>query len=305
MISRINLIPCFLALLVLINLMSAAEAQVGSTDKWIRVQSDNGEFSIEVPDNYSFVFDRTGYFESEWPIDYLLQDVSILNAYRDEILVSFEVYRGDPDAMGPMTKAATRHNEKRRSTKFDGIPVREVIRSDDKQYFAARYFKSKGFVYVVSVASRTGVTTTAQRFLQSLRFVPESKSPAADAVSLSKLRVTPIDFKTQNVEPYDPPKQAPARPPAGLNDKPMVIVSRVRASYIASARNHNVTGAVRFRIRFSKDGYISTIEVLKTLPQGLLRQALFAALRLKVLPPIKDGEAIGAIRIIEYTFDIR
>lgn len=231
--------------------------------------------------------------------------MSILNAYRDDTLVSFEVYRGDPDAMGPMMKAATRLDEKLRSTKFNGIPVREVIRSDDKLYFAGRYFKSKGFVYVVSVASRTGVTPTAQRFLQSLRFVPESKSPSADAVMLSKLRVAPIDFKTQDVEPYKPSKQGPTRPPAGPNDKPMVIVSRVRASYIASARNHNVTGAVRFRIRFTKDGYISSIEALKTLPHGLLRQALFAALRLKILPPIKEGEATGATRIIEYTFDIR
>lgn len=60
MVLRQYFIPCFLALLVLTSFM-AVEAQVGSTDKWTRVQSDNGEFSIEVPDNYSYVFDRTGY----------------------------------------------------------------------------------------------------------------------------------------------------------------------------------------------------------------------------------------------------
>lgn len=65
-----------------------------------------------------------------------------------------------------------------------------------------------------------------------------------------------------------------------------------------------VTGTIRVRLTFAKDGFVSKIVVLKSLPEGLLRQSLFAALRIKFLPKMKDGSPETVIKMVEYKFDI-
>jgi hypothetical protein len=52
------------------------------------------------------------------------------------------------------------------------------------------------------------------------------------------------------------------------------------------------------------NGSIPDITVLKTLPEGLLRQAVFAALRTKFIPKEKDGLPIATKSTFEFGFHI-
>ncbi len=75
--------------LIFLSFVSAQESQ--SAD-WFRVQSDDGEFSVEVPVNYDFYLDNDGFLVSDNSKSYRLSKMKMLNAYHEKTLLSFEVY---------------------------------------------------------------------------------------------------------------------------------------------------------------------------------------------------------------------
>ena len=82
------------------------------------------------------------------------------------------------------------------------------------------------------------------------------------------------------------------------------IFSIPKPGYTSSARYRGIQGEVRLKITFGNDGFIPAIAVKRALPQGLLRQALFSALRIKYLPPIENGQPVDLVRDITYNFGI-
>ena len=292
----------------LLVLLVACQLTLAQTDAsvWGRVQTDNGEFSVEVPADHSYFFNGPGFYVSAGSRDFSLRDVSILNAYVNGTLVSFEVYRGDSDAMTALIDTASSRSERVGTTKLnDTIEAKELVRKTDTHYFASYYFRSKGFVYVVSAGSRKGETAEMKRFFDSVKLMPGSKVAAPDAVPLSKLKRVSVNIKTEDVKPMSKgqPKSAPPPDPVP-SDESTLLISRPRASYTASARAANVQGGVRLRVHLAPNGFVTNLETIKPLPEGLTRQAIFAALRLKYLPKLKDDQPVMSIRIIEYTFSI-
>ncbi len=63
----------------------------GQNDDWIRIESNDGEFSIEVPSNYGYFYDKEG-------ISSDTAEMSILNAYSEHTLISFESFKGQINA---------------------------------------------------------------------------------------------------------------------------------------------------------------------------------------------------------------
>jgi len=84
----------------------------------------------------------------------------------------------------------------------------------------------------------------------------------------------------------------------------MTILIKPTPSYINSARMKGEKGTIQIRATFSEQGRIAKIAFLKTLKEGLVRQAVFAALRIKFLPAEKQGQPETVTKIIEYSFDI-
>jgi hypothetical protein len=297
-------LPKYCFVLIAIFVICQATIAQGDSDKWIRLQTDNGEFSVDVPNTFSYFYNKDGFHVSKDSDDQLLSQASLLNAYRDETLVSFEVYRGTQYALEILIDMTTLKNSRERWSTLNGFKVKEVTTSNDRFHLVSYYFRSKESNYSVTVLSRKGPTGVAKRFLESVKFTPGSVQPAADATKLSDLPTTAVNLKSIGVLPYAPNVPPDKRSELGPLDKPLVIASRPRPSYIEGARHRNVTGTIQFRIEFSTNGYISNLELLKTLPEGLARQALFAALRIKYLPEIKEGKEISSTRILEYGFTI-
>jgi hypothetical protein len=58
------------------------------------------------------------------------------------------------------------------------------------------------------------------------------------------------------------------------------------------------------KIVFAENGFIPKIEATQVLPDGLLRQAVFAAIRIKFLPEEKDDIPQTITKTVEYSFAI-
>src|SRR5262249_50045715 len=109
---------------------------------------------------------------------------------------------------------------------------------------------------------------------------------------------------TVRTEDPDNGKPSQLTVPAVDPTKPLVVVRKSIASYDPLARSQNVSGVVRLRLKLSENGSISEIVVLQSLPGGLLRQAVYAAVRTKFLPREKDGKPVASVVTFEWEFKI-
>jgi len=283
-------------------------AQENQAAEWIRVQSDNGEFSIEVPAKYIFIADKSGFLVSDNSNNYSLEEMKMLNAYREKTLLSFESYRASKKALNSV-RDNERVNGKSSEIQREGFSIKQILIKTDKSYTIRQYFNSKNYIYILTAASRNGETAVMKRFLNSLIFkLPDSAKPEdnriAGAIPFSALKISPIEI-VENPEPYKKPdNQKPTTPPTDENALPLLLVNRQAPSYTEAARMSSERGIVQTRLTFSQEGYISKVGILKTLKYGLVRQAFFAALRIKFLPVEKDEKPQTITKIVEYSFDI-
>ncbi len=271
----------FCLILTIVFSSTAINAQ---TEDWIRVQSDNGEFSIEVPAQYNFFTDKDGFSVSGSNHDLPLTEVKILNAFYDKTLISVESYRANSDALDTIREQENR-DAKRSEIKINGSKIKQYIIQNKDSYVVKQYFNSKNNVYILTAASRTGETSTIKRFLGSLIFDPASKTPSDPKnVLFSQLKINMPELDTDQF-PMPPTGNKPKQPvPEEKDVSKMLIVSKPFASYTEAARQKLTSGTITLRLTFTKDGWISRVSIMSGLPNGLNRQAVFAALRIKFLP---------------------
>jgi hypothetical protein len=285
-----------------------AFAQEKQFAEWIRVQSDNGEFSIEVPAESNYFYDKDGFWNSYNQSNYRLKNMSILNSYHENTLLSFECYEAESGGLKMFIesdKAAGNYSEMKSGT----TTIKKVVLKTDKFYSVRQYFNSKKFIYVLTAASKEGETPTIKRFLNSLVFKPDVKEKLdANGTSFSNLKITSvkIDFaeRKQNQPQNNQDTFNKQSNDEDKNLNKLVIINKPRPSYIDSARMKSVQGKIQLRLEFSQTGFIPKIEVLKSLSEGLLRQAIFAALRIKFFPKEEGGKASPVSKIVEYSFAI-
>ena len=289
------------ALLLAFAISAGVYLQEAVRPGWTRVQTDNGEFSIELPEGFAYLFDKDGFYVSFNSEEFILSDVNIVKAYVDHTLICLEVYRAYPDALKPLIDSSGAAKSITKGV-LNGVPTKTMVGSGGGVYQTTHYFKSDEHIYVLTAASRTKDSPVAKRFLESMKYTPGSKTPSPDVHRLSTLPRSPVNIKTKDFEPA-----SVSKPPvtADPDSKPLVIISKPIASFTNSALTKNVGGTVRFRIDFGANGFTPLIEVHETLSAGLSRQALFAALRLKFLPAEKAGIPITKKSFIEYQFEIR
>jgi TonB family protein len=70
------------------------------------------------------------------------------------------------------------------------------------------------------------------------------------------------------------------------------------------ARRHGTSGIVRLRIVLAASGQVTTVKVLKPLPDGLTKNAINAACAVKFKPALKDGRPVSQYVTLEYGFQI-
>ncbi len=282
----------------------AAQAQ---NSEWIRVQSDNGEFSIEVPAEYNFFADKNGFSVSVANNDHQLKEMTMLRAFHEKTLLSFESYKASKKDLDALREKESR-NGKTVEIKESDYKIKQVVFETKDSYTVKKYFNSKNYIYVLTASTRNGETRATKRFFDSMIFKPDVKVPESTlkAVSFSALKATPIEIETKptKLPPPDNQSDQPTTFEKDENITKLIIALKPFPSFTESARMKQEQGKIRLRVTFSKEGWISKISLLQTLQEGLLRQAVFAAIRIKFLPQEKNNEPVTVTKTIEYTFSI-
>lgn len=289
-------------LILIFTLIFSFEIQAQKS-KWIRVQSNNGEFSIEVPAEYNFFYDKNGFVVSDYLSRFEVKEMNMLNAYPEKTLVSFESYKANKKALDTMRKQDSK-NGKSSEFKHENYSLKQVVIKTDKSYTVRQYFSSKNYIYVLTASSHEGETQIMKRFLDSLVFNPNSTEKNPNAIQFANLKVTipELDPNPPPIKAADKSSGPKPKPPKDENALPIVILIKHSPSFTDAARSTGEDGLIRLRITFSADGSITKVALLKTLGEGLLRQAVFAALRMKFLPGEKDGKPQTVTKTVEYHF---
>lgn len=311
-----NIASIFVRLLafaaILFLQQTIVSAQAKPSENWIRVQSDNGEFSVEVPAKYKFVADKDGFQVSNGETNYSLENMRMLNAYAEKTLISFESYKAKKAALDVIRDDDDDNGKTSEIKLADGLRIKQILTKTDKFYVVRQYFHSEDYIYILTAASRSGETATSKRFLDSLVY----KSLSADktgnnlisgAIPFSSLNTSRIEID-ENPEPIKKPDASvksplPKKAP-DVNALPVTIIISQRPSYTDAARMKGVTGTIKMRATFSADGHIPKIGFLTKLQDGLLRQAFFAAVRMKFLPAEKDEKQVTVTKMVEYGFSL-
>jgi hypothetical protein len=277
-------------------------AQQNQSAEWIRVEHESGEFSIEIPVKHNYFFNKDGFLASRDRDTYDIKEMHQVNAFSEKTLLSVESYKASKGALMAMYDILEKERELR-VIKINGFDAKQHIYRKDNTYSATIFFHSKKHIYIVTAASRYGETPIIKRFFDSINFNPDiKKASAAGIVPFSALRSSEPSISITNEKPKEPPKQSNV--PKGIDPEAVILISKSKPSYTDAARMNRVQGTIRAKVEFSQEGYISKINFTQTLPEGLLRQALFAILRIKFLPKEKNGVPETITRTVEYSFSI-
>lgn len=287
--------------------VAAQPVQTNSTE-WIRIRSDNGEFTIEVPKKNKHYGSKTGFMIGRSFGDpFVLADMNMVNAYVDGTLVSIESYDAVEGALIALYErdALNKTDIETKKTKGSGYTIRQITKKTDEFYMVRRYFNSKDQIYILTAASRTSETPTMKRFLDSVEFTPGKKQPETDKITpISSLQQDEPRVEILDDKPVSIPKPTS---PAAIDDKgleKLIVLNKQPPGYTPTARQKGVSGNIRVRARFSEDGWVSHLSLYETLDGGLLRQTLFAAIRIKFMPQQRNGKPESVAKSLEYSFAI-
>ncbi len=303
---KLVFVLCLAFAILSLPILLAAQGTSNSppSGDWIRVRGGDGDFSFDVPAKHRLFYNESGFSVSQGSGDFLLRNVYFLTAFVDGALISAEVFEGNGGALDTVYSqdAFAKKGRKVRAIKIGEAKGKEVENRTDEYYSLRWFLRHRSQIFVLTAASRTGELPPMRRFLDSLVVGKAGSVLETNSTPIGKLNKTEVvvDFDLQTPRPDSAPTPKPEP-----NVKPTVIVRMTRASFVPEARESGVDGVIRLKLLVAEDGFIPKVTVNRQLPQGLLRQSLFAALRSKFLPREKDGKPVEATKTVEFSFGIR
>ena len=82
------------------------------------------------------------------------------------------------------------------------------------------------------------------------------------------------------------------------------VLSKPEPQYTEEARRNAITGSVVLRVVFSRNGEVTNIRALQSLPFGLTERAIAAARMIRFRPATKDGRPVNVYMQLEYNFNL-
>jgi TonB family protein len=90
---------------------------------------------------------------------------------------------------------------------------------------------------------------------------------------------------------------------SSLNLRPAILYKE-KAKYTKEARRNGVQGIVALSVIFAADGTVTSIQVVRGLPDGLNESAIEAAKKIRFRPAIKNGKPVGVRGNLEFSFNL-
>lgn len=295
-----RLLPAILALHFLTISLVAQGA-----DQWLRVQTDDGTFSVEVPTDHKYLYSEQGFIISRDQRDFLTSKMSMLTSFTEGTLLSLEVYDAIPAALDAIFEKDNIDSWKRADDERIGkTKVRTIKRGEPDAFAVAKYFEANGKIFILLAAARDGNNAKIDRFFSSID-VKAKGAPFRTGTTFSKLKRSDLTMRETDPPARATPTQTPSvKPTPDPNVRKFVLLRRFSSSYVPKARTERVSGNITLRVYFAHDGFIPHIDVYKKLSGGLLRQTLYAAARMRYLPEEKDGKPVTISRPVTYSFRI-
>lgn len=286
-------------------LLTASSAQEPS---WADIRSDDGRMAFQMPVTLRHFYDADGFIISSQGGDIEASAFHILNAYYDNAIVSLEGFKGSPSGLERLydSDRGRRDVTGTSKAKVSGIEIREITYKTNAFVSERRYFRVGEVNYIVTAASRDPDSAFTKKFLESFRFAAKDESVFSAGVPLMNVKRHEISVEVKGQ--LDDDKSNSAAGPKKNAEEGVVklaVVHKPFASYTGAARQKGTAGTIQLRVTFANEGLINNIVVERSLENGLLRQAIFSAIRTKYLPKTKNGLPVDSTNPIVYTFDIR
>jgi Gram-negative bacterial TonB protein C-terminal len=296
-------------LLPLILLLLIAAKIFAQTADWDTLRTDDGEFSMKMPAGcYTHFYDPNGIRVREKNGGtYHLKEMHLVTCFREQTLLDVEIYESaDPHQAVAVLQSRTTADGKKISVSkhFDGF---EEIVKNEKFMFTQCFVAGKKHVYIITAATRGEPIKMLKIFLESLRFASADKASSTDStekfVSISALKNFTPELIYETDQPNKPnPPIVPAKDDPTV--KKAIPLSMPQPSFTRGARQNRINGNISLRLTLGADGRIHQFRVLRNLPDGLLREAIVAAMRIKYLPEEQNGKPRSSSQLIEYNFSI-
>jgi protein TonB len=82
------------------------------------------------------------------------------------------------------------------------------------------------------------------------------------------------------------------------------VLAKPEPQYTEEARRNAVTGSVVLRVVFSRNGEVTNIRAVQSLPFGLTERAIAAARMIQFRPASRDGHPVNVYMQLEYNFNL-
>lgn len=292
----------FITILFLFLFSYSIFPQNTQTNDWIRVQSDNGEFSIEVPKKYNYFYSDKGVS----PISEVqLNQMNLLTAFDQDTLISIESYKESKSTLSQLYDRdkyeLDKEELKANKIERNGTSINQFSRKHQDYYIVRQYFSSKDYIYILTAASRKGETQSIKRFFDSLLFDSKKTTAEPNIQKFSNLLVSAIEIVSKNVQSADPKELLI---PKNATKDSLLTIFKPRPSFTQSAKQERTQGSVQLRIFCLETGFINKIEIVSSLPNGLTWQVISSVIRSKFLPQEQNGIPVSSQGVTEYKFSI-
>jgi TonB family protein len=91
--------------------------------------------------------------------------------------------------------------------------------------------------------------------------------------------------------------------PMSANLRPTILYKE-KAKYTEEARQNKIQGTVVLNVIFTADGRITSIRVVRGLPDGLTEKAIEAAQKIRFNPAVKNGAPVSVRGNLEFSFNL-
>jgi hypothetical protein len=272
---------------------------------WDKLQTDDGELTLTMPAGcYSNFYNRDGIsvYDRDSRDKFRLTEMRIISCYHDGAMLNVEIYQS------ARAKAAAKAMQKTLKIDGDELNVGKdfyavgQVTINENYVLEQRLAASDKRVYLITAASRQSSNETMQTFLDSVQLADEDAAVKTDgnSVLISKLENrVPKVYKENELTAVPNSKPKAEEPPR----KKFIALKIAKPSYTEAARKYNTNGKIRLRLLFGESS-VTGLEVVRDLPNGLLREVIIAALRMKFLPEERDGKPVSTMSFIEYHFSV-
>lgn len=281
-----------------------------SSEKWTKIVSPKNDLTVLIPGDF-LVDNEDGEYH--------------IYAYLNEVRINLSVQNdGQAKSRLKMMRQFPYPTEAQvtQFTLDDFIGDTYVFgnKKDSKNTFSmSMYFASSKAFYILSISSKIKNNPTLEKFLYSVRLnktplIKQENSINQDTekgVSLASLETSLIILEALRKKDSEKPKviyisedEQEKKTEETKYSRPLTILRKPQAKYTDSGRQNSTQGKIRLKIIFKADGQIGDIIVLQKLSNGLTKEAINAARKIKFLPAEIDGKAVDSTKIVEYQFTI-